>query len=218
MKKNKVSFLVPVIAMILFVICTLWIKIFDVQPIGPEGSSVGCASLNLMFMHGVNEFWYNLTEYIGYLSLLVMLAMALVGLVQLIKGKGFKAVNPALYVLAGFYAVMIGFYALFEVVIINYRPVLEDGALEASYPSSHTMLSLCVMISLIYQLKYFIKNKNTRTLLAVVLATIAILAVVGRLLSGVHWFTDIMGGVILSLALLLFYDRAIRLVELKTEK
>lgn len=217
MKKNK-SLICPIIAFILFIACTLWIKMFDVQPIGPNGSLVGCASLNLLLLHDFNSFWYSLTEFIGYISLLVMLGMACIGLYQLVKGKSFKAVNPVLYVLAGFYAVMIGFYVLFEVVIINYRPILEDGELEASYPSSHTMLSLCVMISLIYQLKYLIKNKMTRDCLSIMATVVALLAVVGRFLCGVHWFTDILGGIVLSCALLLCYDYVMRVVESKNAK
>lgn len=219
MKKKKPSWICPIIAMVIFIACTLWIKMFDVKPIGPNGSSVGCASLNLMLLHGYNKFWYLLTEFIGYISIVIMFAMACLGLVQLIKGKSFKAVNPALYVLAGFYAVMVFFYALFEVVVINCRPILEsDGSLEASYPSSHTMLSLCVLISLIYQLKYIIKKKSLQQYASIALVVLSLLAVVGRFLCGVHWFTDILGGVILSFALLLFYDAAIKVVETKFAK
>ncbi|MBQ6129654.1 MAG: hypothetical protein IJI51_08345 [Lachnospiraceae bacterium] len=40
---------------------------------------------------------------------------------------------------------------LFEMVPINYRPVLIEGRLEASYPSSTTLLVLSVMPTLKFQ-------------------------------------------------------------------
>ena len=45
-----------------------------------------------------------------------------------------------------------------------------------------------------------------------VLAAIAVFIafmVVGRLLSGVHWFTDIIGGILLSAGLVMIYDSLI---------
>lgn len=217
MKKKINPFIYSIIAFAMFIAATLWIKFYDVQPIGPEGSSVGCASLNgaIARMIKVNEPLYKITEYLGYAAILIMGIFACVGLFQLIKGKSLKSVDNRLYVLAAFYAMMIGFYVLFEVVIINYRPVILDEGLEASYPSSHTMLSLCVFLSALGQIRYLIKKEFIKDFLIQLLRVAAVFTVIGRLFSGVHWITDIIGGIILSLALLSCYHSAMSAVTNK---
>ena len=96
-----------------------------------------------------------------------------------------------------FYIVVIGAFALFEVFPVNYRPVLIEGVLEASYPSSTTMLALCVLPTAMLRLR----SRWVRFLLAALTAFL----VIGRLLCGVHWASDLIGGALLSAGLVTLY-------------
>jgi len=194
-----------------FIIYTLLVKFVDVKPIGPNGSKVGLATMNKWFMNIAkeNHFFYKLSELLGYIILLLVLIYGCIGLYQLIKRKSLFKIDREIIVLGIFYVVVLAFYVLFDKVVINYRPVLIDGVLEPSYPSSHTMLALCVgLSSLIVSKSYF--NKKYIDKINIVTCVLIGLIVAGRILSGVHWLSDIFGGVILSCALIgifkMFYE------------
>ena len=129
----------------------------------------------------------------------------MLGLVQWIKRKSIRKVDFDILVLGGFYIITIVAYLFFESVVINYRPVLINGYLEASYPSSTTMLVMCVMPTAVMQLGSRTKNKVLRNIIAVTIVAFIAFMVIGRLVSGVHWFTDIVGGALLSAGLVMMY-------------
>lgn len=211
MDMNKKNYIKTLILFCIFAVYTLVVKFVAVGP-GTEGTDLGLCSFNQSIAKVVpfNNTWYQITEYLGYAALGVCVGFALFGLLQLIKGKSFKAVDKEIWVLAGFYVVVIAFYALFEVLIINYRPVILDEGLEASYPSSHTVLAACVFISacILFE-KYLVKNKTVKGLAQAVCIVAAVFTVCGRFISGVHWATDIIGGMILSAALLMGFWTAL---------
>ena len=195
----------------LFVICivyTLIVKFVNVQAIGPNGSSVGLATINQFFkdLFNYNETWYKITKYLGYLPFLLVAFYGCIGLSQLIKKKELLKVDKELIALGIFYIMVGATYIFFEKVIINYRPVLMDGVLEASYPSSHTMLALCICASSMFISKKYIKNEKMNNLLTIGSGALMVILVVGRMLSGVHWFTDIVGGILISCFLLSIYN------------
>ena len=205
-KKNANKFLAGgAVFAVLFLIWIAIIKLVDVSAIGPEGTEVGLAGINKAIHEalGVNMILYKITDILGYVALLVAGLFALFGLVQLIKRKSLAKVDGAIYALAGLYVVTIGLYVIFEKVIINYRPVImpDEVALEASFPSSHTMLACVIFGSAIVMIGKYIDNDMLRKLLIALAAVLLILVVAGRLVSGVHWFTDIVGGVLISGAL-----------------
>lgn len=210
----------PAVYFVLFLVYTVLVRCYDVRPIGPEGSLVGFAGVNSVFVQtGVNTFWYELTEVLGIVAILVAVCFAAVGLWQLVTRKSLRRVDRSLWVLAGFYVLVVLCYVFFEVVVINCRPVLMDGVLEASYPSSHTMLTVCVMISAITQLRLLLPRRPRLCRTAgVVFGLVAAVTVVGRLLSGVHWLTDIVGGVLLSVALIGVYWAGIAAAEERRAK
>ena len=193
----------------LFVIFSLWIRLFDVQPVGPEGSSIGFAALNVAVhdFFGMHIFWYKLTQALGLLAIAVAGVFAVTGLVQLIQRKSLLKVDKKILMLGVIYILVILLYALFEKVPFNYRPVVLDPAegLEPSYPSTHTMLILTIFGTAVAVLGDYIKNAKLVLLLKIICLVIMALTIVGRLVCGVHWFTDIAGGVIISLFFINLY-------------
>ena len=149
---------------------------------------------------------YAVTDWLGLVPLVFIIGFALLGLVQWIQRKHLLQVDRSILVLGGFYLVTMGAYLLFEIVIINYRPVLIGGILEASYPSSTTMLVMTVMPTAILQLRSRLRQKVFRGCVIVLIAGFTVFMVIGRLLSGVHWLTDIIGGLLLSAGLVTMYD------------
>ena len=147
---------------------------------------------------------YKITELLGYLAILFAAFYALVGLIQLIKRKGLLKVDKEIIITGIFYALVILVYIFFEKVVINYRPVLIDGELEASYPSSHTLLALCICASSIIASKRIFKPDAAKYM-NIIAYILCIAIVLGRTISGVHWITDILGGIIISAALLSIY-------------
>ena len=190
-----------------FVLWTVLICFVDVQAIGPEGSSVGFSTIN-GFIHeltGVNWFLYTITDWLGLVPIGVAFGFAVLGLVQWIKRKSLLKVDRSILTLGGFYIVVMAVYILFEIVVINYRPTLINGHLEASYPSSTTMLVMCVMPTAMMQLRARIKHDLFRRCVMFAIAVFIAFMVIGRLVSGVHWISDIIGGVLLSAGLVMMY-------------
>lgn len=221
MKSTTRKLLISVGLFILFGIFTVLVKTVDVKDIGPEWSYIGFAAINAKAANffGQSEFWYKLTELLGILAIGVGLLFAAYGLYELIKAKSFKAVDADIYVLGGFYVLLAAVYALFEKVIINYRPVLEEnGELEASYPSSHTVLIVGIMVTAILQLSGKMKKSALKTVLCAAAGVIAVVAVVGRMLAGCHWLTDIAGGILIASALIMLYAFAAEVVNGNTQK
>jgi undecaprenyl-diphosphatase len=208
--KMKVKLLALGISGGLFLLLMLMVRSYDVAAIGPMGTEIGFAQLNGS-MHdtlGTNLFWYDLTEIFGFLALGVCGLFGFTGLVQLLKRRSLKEVDPEILALGVFYVLVIGCYVLFELVVINYRPVIMPGVegVEASFPSSHTMLICSVMGSTAMVLKRYIDRDALRMGLQAGCVIVAVVTVAGRLLSGVHWLTDILGGVLLSCALLAVFS------------
>ncbi len=190
-----------------FLLWTVAIQFVDVQAIGPQESSVGFATIN-QFVHnltGVHMSLYTITDWLGLVPLMFVMGFGTLGLIQWIKRKHLLKVDHSILVLGGFYIVVMAVYVLFEMLVINYRPVLIDGILEDSYPSSTTMLVMCVMPTAIMQLNARIKNDVLKRFVASAIIAFIVFMVIGRLVSGVHWFTDIIGGALLSAGLVLMY-------------
>ncbi len=219
MKKLAKNYIVSCLLIIVSIIYTIVVKKVDVQNIGPNNSSVGLATINNFFMNllGSNMIIYKITEVLGILAILVALTYALVGIFELVDRKSLKKVDKEIIAVGGLYIVVIMLYIFFEKVIINYRPILIDGELEASFPSSHTMLAICVCVSSMLINKYIYKNKKVIRIENAITLFLLITIVCGRLLSGVHWFTDIVGGIIISVALLYMFSTIIKQIRLKKD-
>ena len=205
MHKKRNIFL-SVLLTILSIVYTYLVKTYDVKSIGPNNSEVGFSKINAWFSNliGSHMTIYKVTELLGYVAILIVGIYGLIGLYQLIKKKSLFKVDKELYILGGLYVSMAVVYVFFEKFIINYRPILIEGQLEASYPSSHTILAICICISSLIVSRNYVRKKHQG-----VVDTLTILlllgVLLGRVASGVHWISDILGGTIISSTLLMYF-------------
>lgn len=206
-KENSKNAVVAVCMIFTFILWTAAIQLFDVKAIGPDESQVGLATLNGAFHNftGVHMSLYTVTDILGIIPLLIVLCFGVLGLFQWVKRKSIKCVDYSIIVLGIFYVVVMAVYIFFEVYVVNYRPILIEGRLEASYPSSTTTLAMCVMPTALMQLNRRIKNTSLRRTVCFFIVLFTAFMVIGRLISGVHWLSDIIGGALLSTALVFSY-------------
>ena len=198
-----------------FGIWTWMVCRIDVQAIGPEGSSVGMAAFNGWFhrVTGVHMALYTLTDWLGLIPILVCVCFGVLGLVQLVRRKSLMKVDPDILLLGLYYLLVIAAYLFFEMVPVNYRPVLIDGFLEASYPSSTTLLVLSVMPTLTFQAGKRLRSVSGKKTAKVFAVLFSAFMVVGRLVSGVHWASDIIGSILLSTGLFMMYRFSVRFAD-----
>ena len=216
MKKNgKKQLITGVSFMLVFVIWTWLIQKVDVLPVGQKGTDVGFAAFNCWFhkLTGVHMGFYTITDWLGLVPVFVCIVFGGIGLWQLIKRKNLFKVDTDLIYLGIYYVIVIFGYLFFEMCPINYRPILIEGILEASYPSSTTLLVLSVMPTLVLQANRRIENRYLKRIIYAFTIVFSVFMVIGRLVSGVHWFTDIMGAVFLSTGLLYLYKAVVLILS-----
>ena len=209
MQKKTGNFIITGIWVILFILFTVLIQTVDVNAIGPKDSSVGFASINGLVHEflGVHRLWYTITYWLGFIPLSTAGVFAVIGLMQLVQRRSLLKLDKSIIALGIFYGVTIIVYVLFEFYIVNYRPILIDGYLEASYPSSHTMMACCFMAAAMLECGVLVKDKTVNLIVRIASVIIMAVIVIGRLVSGAHWFTDIIGGLLISGALIMgFYS------------
>ena len=214
MKKNeKKSLLIGSLFLAIFAVWTVLIQAVDVQPLGQNGTGIGFAAFNCWFHHftGVNMAIYTITDWMGLVPVIICLSFAGIGLVQLIKRRSLFRVDADIMILGVYFVIVFLAYAMFEMIPINYRPILIEGRMEASYPSSTTLLVLSVMPALIEQIQRRLSDVTAKRIITIAAIAFAGFMVIGRLVSGVHWFTDIVGGVLLSAGLFQLYKAAVML-------
>ena len=214
--KKKRNLLMGVGLIGAFALWTVLIRRVDVQAVGQNGTKVGFADFNVRFhqLTGVNMTLYTITDWLGLIPVFICLCFGVLGLVQLIKRRSLLRVDSDILLLGVYYVLVIVCYLIFEMIPINYRPVLIEGRLEASYPSSTTLLVLSVMPTLMFQIYKRVENSLIRKAVATFVIAFSLFMVIGRLISGVHWATDIIGSILLSAGLYMLY----RSVVMYTDK
>ncbi len=195
---------------LILLVYTLVVAFVDVKAIGPEGSSVGLASINAAFRDLIGQSGaFKIVSDIGF-YFCVALCVFFIGLFlyQLLKRKSLQKVDPNLTALMCLYAMFILLYLVFSrLIVVNYRPVLKDGTLDPSYPSTHVFLGIIAGISAIDRLFVYIKRENLRLALMIVCWVALLLSCIGRTMSGMHWLTDLIGGFIFASVCLAWYRR-----------
>ena len=207
-KSNKITLFVAVSCLVGFLLWTLLVCVVNVKPIGPNSSSVGLAVINgyVRELIGCNMLLYTITDWLGLVPIAFAFGFGVFGLIQWIKRKRLFQVDSDILILGVFYIVVFSVYLMFEYVVVNHRPVLINGYLEASYPSSTTMLVLCVMPTAISQFRKRVKSLTLKRIITYSIAIFMAFMVIGRLISGVHWFSDIFAGLLISASLVAFYE------------
>lgn len=214
MKENKKRHLFSgIICIAAFIIWTILILNIDVQPVGQNGTNIGFATFNQWFHHltGVHMIIYIITDWLGLVPVFICFLFGGLGLFQWIKRKSLFLVDHDIILLGIYYVIVISCYLIFEIIPINYRPILIDGFLEASYPSSTTLLVLSVMPTLVFQSDRRLKNATAKKSIRILTVLFSVFMVMGRLYAGVHWFTDIVGAVLLSTGLFEIYKTVVLL-------
>lgn len=216
-KEAKKQFYTAFCLLTAFVLWTVLLRLVDTRPVGPQGSTVGFATVNQAIHDfiGLHLFLYTVTDWLGLIPIFVALGFAVLGLIQWFKRKSLLKVDFDILVLGGFYVAVMAVFLFFELAVINYRPIMIEGCLEASYPSSTTMLAMCVMSTAMMQLDSRMKNGWLKHIILLSMRAFTAFMVIGRLLSGVHWFTDIVGGTLISAGLVTLYRALIFWWELR---
>lgn len=198
-----------------FALWTALIQHVDVQPVGQNGTDIGFATLNTWFhgLTGANMALYAITDWLGLVPIAVCLGFAALGTAQLVARKSLLRIDPDILLLGAYYVAVIFFYLLFEAVPINYRPIPIDGVMEASYPSSTTLLVLSVMPTLCYQVGRRSSNPSLRKTTTSFVIVFSAFMVLDRLISGVHWVTDIVGAALLAFGLFAMYRFAVNCID-----
>lgn len=206
-KRNSKNIICGLACIVGFVVWTFAVQLIDVKPIGVNGTDIGFSTVNSWFhsLTGVNMTLYTITDWLGLVPVFACVVFAIVGVAQLIKRRSILKVDFDIILLGVYYVVVIFGYVVFEMIPINYRPILINGIMEASYPSSTTLLVLSVMPTVVLQSRKRVKNDIIKMIITIVTILFSLFMVVGRLISGVHWFTDIIGAIILSAGLFLIY-------------
>ena len=198
-----------------FVLWTVLIQRVDVRPLGQNGTDIGFAVLNTWFhrLCGVHMTIYTVTDWLGLVPIAVCLCFGGLGLSQLVKRRSLFRVDLDIILLGVYYVLVIAGYLLFESIPINYRPIPINGVMEASYPSSTTLLVLSVMPTLNFQTKRRIGDRTLRRGICAASSVFTLLMVLGRTVAGVHWLTDILGAVLLSAGLYYLYKACVMMMD-----
>lgn len=209
--KEKRNLLTGASLIAAFVIWTVLIQCVDVQPVGQKGMKIGFATFNVWFhqLTGVHMSIYTVTDWLGLVPIFICMCFGVLGFVQLVKRRSLLRVDPDITILGVYYVIVIACYLIFEMIPINYRPVLIEGRLEASYPSSTTLLVLSVMPTLAFQIDRRVTNPTVRMAAMVFTVAFSAFMLIGRLFAGVHWATDIVASVLLSAGLFMLYQSAV---------
>ena len=199
----------------IFILFTVLVAVVNRQPVGPQDSVVGFADFNLSVHEavGVHKVFHILSTILGFAAILYAAMQTFSAVRQCVQRGGPDRVAADSLAMLVVYTVTVLIYILFEFVVINYRPVLDDGALAASYPSSHSLLAVAVFLTGAQQIRIRVRNAQDRQLFTAVLTAACVLTILARFLSGVHWATDIIGGILAGYFVLSLYRPVIRLIR-----
>lgn len=205
-KKNLIWWILAATMLVAFSVWTVLIKTVDVRAVGADGVVVGLA--------GLNDWWWGLcgtkavakllSDLVGYLVLVLLVGLAVWQVVVAIRGRSLRLARHW-WVLDGVIVALLVCYLVFELVVVNGRPLLVDGALKASYPSTHTLLFAVVLPLVAATVWREINNRPLRFTVAAVCGVLLVAGVILRAIAGVHWLSDIIGGLFLAATLVFTY-------------
>lgn len=214
-RKEIKDLVIGLFTVIAFVFWTLMIKSIDVRSVGINGTDIGFADLNVLIHSsvGVNMTLYNITDWMGFVPVIICILFGFIGFIQLVKRRSLFKVDYDIIVSGVYYIIIILLYLFFEMYPINYRPILINGYMEASYPSSTTLLVLSVMPTFVFLINRRLKNGIIKNIILNITIIFSVFTVIGRIISGVHWITDIIGSVLISTGLFFIYKSTVFIID-----
>lgn len=215
MKKHIINFSITAALFVVFAVFTIIAKFVDTSLVLTTNTKIGLSSINKPIFDSIkiSDAWGTVSTVLFLVAALVALALIVIGVREFIKTKQLSKVNHKILFLIGLYMLTVFFYFLFEILIVNYRPLLDEGLAKASYPSSHTLLVCVVCLSACFIVPDYIKNKPLKITCISLLILISLLTPITRMLAGMHWFSDIIGSLLLSAALVMCYYSTTCLVK-----
>lgn len=203
--KKYLYWLIPSISLVLFIIWTILVKTVDVHYITDIGF-LGFYSVNQNINDWVktlnNSLFDKISNILLIVSIVTVFIFAIVGLVQLIKRKSFAKVDPIIYILLGLYVLSAIFYLVFELMKINFSPLSTKEDIKTSYPSTHLFISCSYVSAAVFVLfEYFDFKKIIKYIILGLLVIFVAIVFIIRLMSGNHYFTDLIGGLLLTISL-----------------
>lgn len=212
--KKYLYLLFPIISFILFLVFTILVKTLDVtyiQDIGYLGFYNINTSINSKIQVMNTSLYNKLSDVIMIISFVSVAIFAAIGIVQLIKRKSFKQVDPFLYILLGLYVLVAAMYLTFSLMKINFSPLSTKENLKDSYPSSHVFISITLFVSGVMTATKYVNMGKWMSVIGFTGAILlSILSAVTRMFSGQHYFTDIIGAILLAIFLISAYYSALK--------
>ena len=160
--------------------------------------------------------WKKATDIILIASFAILTVFVILGLYQWITRKSLKKVDKSLLCFPIPLALLAAVYVIFDkFIILNTRP---NGSGEPSFPSTHVMIVATIFFLSAIALPKYIKSKTASILLDIIMLALIVLTCVGRVLSDMHWLTDVIGGLAFAVFFAAVYYFCYRITKKKSKK
>lgn len=202
---------------IMLIIILVFIVLLKKVNVGTNGDkNIGLSKINLAIYNslGTNKIMDIISTIILAMAGALALFFVVIGIIEVVKRKKLEMLDNSIKALALVYVITGWIYLIFDyILVINYRPTAECISSSPSFPSTHTMLILMIFLTGITVLEGLIKNKKLLYSVEICFGLLGILAIVTRMLSGKHWFTDIIAGILFAIMLYFFHKFIIELLN-----
>ena len=202
---------------IMLIIILVFIVLLKKVNVGTNGDkNIGLSKINLAIYNslGTNKIMDIISTIILAMAGALALFFVVIGIIEVVKRKKLEMLDNSIKALALVYVITGWIYLIFDyILVINYRPTTECISSSPSFPSTHTMLILMIFLTGITVLEGLIKNKKLLYFVEIGFGLLGILAIVTRMLSGKHWFTDIIAGILFAIMLYFFHKFIIELLN-----
>lgn len=192
------------------VVLTMAVGMIDVKVVSGTGAEVGFATLNqaIWDFFGVNETWDGMTDILMWIMVITAVVAGGWGLMRWAKDEKDSArIGKGVVGFAGAGALMVAVHWFFDNIwVVNYRPVLVDGMKAVSFPSAHTLVAVVLGISTAMMLCQLVKNRTARVVINTLLPTLMVWIMVGRIMAGAHWVTDVAGSLCYGMTIVSAYQ------------
>ena len=152
--------------------------------------------------------WDLISDVILVASIASLAVFVFLGIYQIFTRKSLLKVDRRLLWMILPLLLMTITYVVFDkFFVLNVRP---NGSGETSFPSTHVMVVATIFMLIAINLPYYIKSKAICIVLDLAMLALLVLVCVGRVLSEMHWLSDVLGGLAFALIFAFIYYLIIR--------